>query len=449
MSIAALAAEYATIKEGVLFTLNTYTSVIYPALSAAGRWGECLIHATALGDSTARLQNFVPNLLADPGFYNTIFKVRTCLETLSHQAQGRNETTFIMPPCYGVVRTLTRRIHEARAASQPAAAVVTAINAANVNNAAVTAVGVIPVAATPAITVNADSAGLQAPAATAAPPVAPAAIATAAATATVPSAPATMRSRGPRRANRRGRSVRSAPVIIDSDDGDDEVQIVGGDIAMGEITHPAASTAATDVPMSVDSVLPGIMLDVAPPAGPVPAVSTVGLPADLKFKKKAASEPVIESTNLTKAQVRYQPYVEVPGLDPDSRALYKAVSYAKKGFAESRKRHRVSESGLDYISMPDHTKLAFATSTAHLNAAASSVAGPSSMEVLDRALDLVDQVTPTSSTEASLVKQEADLRAELQVTISRITYLLQFFDLLKAQHVQVLQALHVSEGPSN
>ncbi|KAJ3779808.1 hypothetical protein GGU10DRAFT_370244, partial [Lentinula aff. detonsa] len=253
-----------------------------------------------------------------------------------------------------------------------------------------------------------------------------------------------------RRPGRKIRSAKSAPVVIDSDDGEDDVQIVGGDIAMGEITHPPTSPITTDVPMSVDSELPGAILNVEPSAGTTPTVSMVGLPADLNFKKKAvASEPVIESTDSTKAQVRYQPYVEVPGLSPDSRELYKAVLFAKKGFEGSRKRQRASDSGLNYINKPDRTKLAFATSTAHLNAAASSVAGPSSMDIMDRASHLVDQVTPAAFTEASLVKQEADLRAELQVTTSRISYLLQFFDLLKAQHVKVLQALHVAEGPSN
>ncbi|KAJ3751798.1 hypothetical protein EV360DRAFT_75915 [Lentinula raphanica] len=436
MSAATLAAEYATVKDGILFALNTYTSVLYPALSNAGKWSDCLVHAAALGDNTARIQHFVPNFLADPGFFDTVFKVRNCLENLAALAQTRNDTTFIMPPCHGVIRTLTRRIHETRAASQPATPVATAINNANAGNSA----GAISAAVTPSTTSVTNT--VAGPMTVAAPPVN---------TNPVPS-PATIQTAKPkasRRSTRKGRSAKSAPMVIESDDDDDDVQIIGGDIAMGEITQSVTSPSSTDVPMSVDSALPGTILDVAPSAGPIPAVSTAGLPSDLKFKKKANSEPVIESTQSTKAQVRYQPYVEVPGLDPDSRELYKAVHFAKKGFEESRKRQRTSGSGLDYINMPDRTKLAFATSATHLNAAASSVAGPSSMEILDRAANLVDHVTPSAFTEASLVKQEADLRSELQVTISKISYLLQFFDLVKTQHIQVLQALHVAEGPSS
>ncbi|KAJ3742624.1 hypothetical protein DFH05DRAFT_1527195 [Lentinula detonsa] len=413
MSTATFPAQYNIIKAEILSLFRTYTTV-FPVLSKAGLWADCLEQAVALGDFTSALQNFIPAFLADSGFHNTVF-----------QAQVRNDTTFAMPPCYGVVRTLTRRIHETRAATQPATVVATAINTATtVNSTGVAAVAIpAPAPATLAslsstVTAgNGNSAGVQVP--VAAMGMTPVSTVT---------APLSVRPRGTRRPGRKIRSAKSAPVVIDSDDGEDDVQIVGGDIAMGEITHPPASPITTDVPMSVDSEVPGAVLNVEPSAGTTPTVSTVGLPADLKFKKAAASEPVIESTDSTKAQ---------------------AVHFAKKGFEGSRKRQRASESGLSYINKPDRTKLAFATSSTHLNAAASSVAGPSSMDIMDRASHLVDQVTPAAFTEASLVKQEADLRAELQVTTSRISYLLQFFDLVKAQHVKVLQALHVAEGPSN
>ncbi|KAJ3779669.1 hypothetical protein GGU10DRAFT_391448, partial [Lentinula aff. detonsa] len=332
MSTATFPAEYNIIKAEILSLFRTYTA-IFPVLSKAGLWDDCLQQAVALGDFTSALQNFIPTFLADSGFHNTVF-----------QAQARKDTTFAMPPCYGVVRTLTRRIHETRAATQSAPIVANAINTASTVNS--TGVGAVatpaPTTATPASpfssTVaagNGNSAVSQAP---------PAAMGTTpVSSVTIPS---TMRTRSTRRPGRKIRSAKSAPVVIDSDDGEDDVQIVGGDIAMGEITHVPASPIATDVPMSVDSELPGAVLNVEPSAGTTPTVSTVGLPADLKFKKAAASEPVIESTDSTKAQ---------------------AVLFAKKGFEGSRKRPRISESGLNYINKPDRTKLAFATSTAHLN----------------------------------------------------------------------------------
>ncbi|KAJ3792011.1 hypothetical protein GGU11DRAFT_750699 [Lentinula aff. detonsa] len=408
MSTVTLAAEYAALKEDILPRFHTHT-VVFAVLFKAGLWADCLEQAVAIGDSISRLQNFVPNFLADPGFHDTVFQVRSCFEALS-KVHDCKDATFIMPPCYGVIHTLIRHIHETRAATQPATVVATAINTAStVNSTGVAAVAVpAPAAATPAslfpstvTAVTGNSAILQAPAAT-----------TGMTPVSTVTAPSNVRPRGTRRPGRKIRSAKSVPVVIDSDDGEDDVQIVSGDIAMGEITHPPVSPITTDVPMSIDSELPGAVLNVEPSAGTTPTVSTVGLPADLKFKKKAvASEPVIESTDSTKVQ---------------------AVLFAKKGFEGSRKRQRASESGLSYVNKPDHTKLAFATSSTHLNAAASSVAGPSSMDIMDRASHLVDQVTPAAFTEASLVKQEADLRAELQ-----------------AQHVKVLQALHVAEGPSN
>ncbi|KAJ3791731.1 hypothetical protein GGU11DRAFT_881112, partial [Lentinula aff. detonsa] len=365
MSTATFPAQYNIIKAEILSLFRTYTTV-FPVLSKAGLWADCLEQAVALGDFTSALQNFIPAFLADSGFHNTVFQVRACFETLSSQAQARKDTTFAMPPCYGVVRTLTRRIHETRAATQSAPIVANAINTASTVNS--TGVGAVatpaPAVATPAplsstvTAVNSDSAGVQAP---------PAAMGMT----PVPSVttPSTVRPRGTRRPGRKIRSAKSAPVVIDSDDGEDDVQIVGGDIAMApHFVDALHGILFLFMQMSVDSELPGAILNVEPSAGTTPTVSMVGLPADLNFKKKAvASEPVIESTDSTKAQVRYQPYVEVPGLSPDSRELYKAVLFAKKGFEGSRKRQRASDSGLNYINKPDRTKLAFATSTAHLN----------------------------------------------------------------------------------
>lgn len=81
-------------------------------------------------------------------------------------------------------------------------------------------------------------------------------------------------------------------------------------------------------------------------------------------------------------------------------------------------------------------------------AAASSSSSPAATEIIHKAKDLVHNISLSPKSERGLIKQESDLRSELDVTINRVHYLLQYFDLLKAQHVQVLKELHVAEGTS-
>ena len=67
-------------------------------------------------------------------------------------------------------------------------------------------------------------------------------------------------------------------------------------------------------------------------------------------------------------------------------------------------------------------------------AAASSSSSAAVSAVLDQARILVSNISISSKSERALVKAEADLRSELDITISRIHYLLQYFDLIKVQH---------------
>ncbi|KAJ3870675.1 hypothetical protein F5051DRAFT_447324 [Lentinula edodes] len=375
-SSAISAQEYAKVKEEVMFAYTTYASVLYPALSKANNHADCLIHAALLGDSTARLQNFVNNLLSDPTFFDIIFKVRGCLEALAANAQTRGEA-FTMPACHSAVRALTKRIHEVRAATQPAASVASAINTAGNSNA-------------------------------------------------VTSVPPVLKTKTTRRSNRKGKAPKSVPMIVDtSSEDEEEVQIIGGDIAMGDSTPPVNNTTSTDSVMSVDSVVPGTTLSVEPMAASTPSIPA-SLPANIKFNKNKDKEPIVESNDASKAQ---------------------AVHYAKKGFEETRKRQR-SGVGSEYINIAPGTSLAFPNSSAQVAAAASSSSSPAATEIIHKAKDLVHNISLSPKSERGLIKQESDLRSELDVTINRVHYLLQYFDLLKAQHVQVLKELHVAEGTS-
>ncbi|KAJ3926089.1 MAG: hypothetical protein NXY57DRAFT_1030105 [Lentinula lateritia] len=376
-SSAISAQEYAKVKEEVTFAYTTYASVLYPALSKANNHADCLIHAALLGDSTARLQNFVNNLLSDPTFFDIIFKVRGCLEALAANAQTRGEA-FTMPACHSAVRALTKRIHEVRAATQPAASVASAINTAGNSNAVV-------------------------------------------------SVPSAMKTKTTRRSNRKGKAPKSVPMIVDtSSEDEEEVQIIGGDIAMApHFVDALHGILFLFMQMSVDSVVPGTTLSVEPMAASTPSIPAP-LPANIKFNKNKDKEPIVESNDASKAQ---------------------AVHYAKKGFEETRKRQR-SGVGSEYINIAPGTSLAFPNSSAQVAAAASSSSSPAATEIIHKAKDLVHNISLSPKSERGLIKQESDLRSELDVTINRVHYLLQYFDLLKAQHVQVLKELHVAEGTS-
>lgn len=152
----------------------------------------------------------------------------------------------------------------------------------------------------------------------------------------------------------------------------------------------------------------------------------------------------------------------MPGLDTNSSSYHKAVAYAQPSFqAVSNKRQR-SKGGSDYIRVAQGTTLAFPNSTEQVSgniftisvsymnlilfsAAASSSSSAAASSVLGQARSLVKNIS-TSKSERALVKAEADLRSELDITLSRVNYLLQYFDLIKAQHIQVLKDLHVVEG---
>ncbi|KAJ3911813.1 hypothetical protein F5877DRAFT_72895, partial [Lentinula edodes] len=229
-----------------------------------------------------------------------------------------------------------------------------------------------------------------------------------------------------RRSNRKGKAPKSVPMIVDtSSEDEEEVQIIGGDIAMGDSTPPVNNTTSTDSVMSVDSVVPGTTLSVEPMAASTPSIPAP-LPANIKFNKNKDKEPIVESNDASKAQ---------------------AVHYAKKGFEETRKRQR-SGAGSEYINIAPGTSLAFPNSSAQVAAAASSSSSPAATEIIHKAKDLVHNISLSPKSERGLIKQESDLRSELDVTINRVHYLLQYFDLLKAQHVQVLKELHVAEGTS-
>jgi hypothetical protein len=153
----------------------------------------------------------------------------------------------------------------------------------------------------------------------------------------------------------------------------------------------------------------------------------------------------------------------VPGLDTKSYAYFKAVAYAKAGFEEAQRKCQRVNTSAGYIQVSSGTTLALPNSSAQLAgmyfyhclcysraltpsflAAASSSTSPAVLSITNRAQELVNSAS-SSKSERALVKQEADLRSELDVTVNRIHYLLQYFDLLCAQHIKVLQELHVAE----
>lgn len=79
-------------------------------------------------------------------------------------------------------------------------------------------------------------------------------------------------------------------------------------------------------------------------------------------------------------------------------------------------------------------------------AAASSATSSGASAIINRSRDLVNSGDPISVTEHSLIKKEADLRSEIDITVNRLHFLLQYFDILKDQHIKVLKDLHVAEG---
>ncbi|KAJ3720247.1 hypothetical protein DFJ43DRAFT_1042602 [Lentinula guzmanii] len=281
-------AEYSKIKEEIISSYDTYANILSPHLISANKHTECLVHATNLGESTARLMNFVPNLLAAP-------------------------------------RSLIL--------------------------------------------------------------------------------------------SSRSRAPKSAPMVIDSSSGeDDDVSVVGGDIAMGDSTLPTATPAVADHLMSLHAAIPGATLLVEPTAAIIPPVAT-GLSATVQ-----ETAPIAESNNSTRAQ---------------------AVHFVKRRYEEARKRQR-SVAGLDYINAAAGSSLAFPNSVAQITAASSSATSSSAVEITDKAKSLVSNISISSKSERGLIKQESDLHSELDVTINRLHYLLQYFDLVKAQHVQVLKDLHLA-----
>jgi hypothetical protein len=219
------------------------------------------------------------------------------------------------------------------------------------------------------------------------------------------------------------------------------------------------------------------------------AIGSGTVPAGLKFSKSKGKEPAtvmvspattlscfvsfndlfyyFQSTDSSKAQVRYLFFDEVPGLDLSSNAYVKAVAYAKAGFDEIQRKRQRSGTGSEYIQVPEGTFLAFPNSSAQLAgkfsivilahrlfislsfAAASSSSSGMAATILDKATGLVSNISSSPKSERGLVKQEADLRSELDVTISRLNYLLQYFDLIQVQHAQVLKELHVVEGATS
>ncbi|KAJ3792362.1 hypothetical protein GGU11DRAFT_750134 [Lentinula aff. detonsa] len=309
-------AEYSKIKEEIISSYDTYANILSPHLISANKHTECLVHATNLGESTARLMNFVPNLLAAP---------RSSILSSSS------------------VRALTKHIHETRATvpSPPVASVASAINTALSTNAST--VAVVPV----------------------------------------------VKAKVPR---------------------------LGGDIAMGDSTLPTATPAVADHSMSLHAAIPGATLLVEPTAAIIPPVAT-GLSTTVQ-----ETAPIAESNNSTRAQ---------------------AVHFVKRGYEEARKRQR-SVAGLDYINAAAGSSLAFPNSVAQITAASSSATSSSAVEITDKAKSLVSNISISSKSERGLIKQESDLHSELDVTINRLHYLLQYFDLVKAQHVQVLKDLHLA-----
>ncbi|KAJ3884482.1 hypothetical protein GG344DRAFT_83959 [Lentinula edodes] len=319
-SSAISAQEYAKVKEEVMFAYTTYASVLYPALSKANNHADCLIHAALLGDST------VFNLFSDIIHYILMFCFFCgCFEALAANAQTRREA-FTMPACHSAVRALTKRIHEVRAATQPAASVASAINTAGNSNA-------------------------------------------------VTSVPPAMKTKTTRRSNRKGKAPKSVPMIVDtSSEDEEEVQIIWGDIAMGDSTPPVNNTTSTDSVMSVDSVVPGTTLSVEPMAASTPSIPAP-LPANIKFNKNKDKEPIVESNDASKAQ---------------------AVHYAKKGFEETRK-CQCSGVGSEYINIAPGTSFAFPNSSAQVAAAASSSSSPAATEIIHKAKDLVVKSMPQAS----------------------------------------------------
>ncbi|KAJ3963671.1 hypothetical protein EV361DRAFT_967598 [Lentinula raphanica] len=396
---ATAAAEYSRIKDAITFAYNTYATIILPKLTGDGKTQDSLVHATLLGESTARLSHFVPNLLADPLFFNMIFNVRSIFEHLNKHAKA-NGLPFTMPPCYTEVRLLTKQIHEFREGRDPAVPSLPAV--INAASSATLVPSVMP----------APSSAVPQPLSQ--PSVQPSA----------PVASTAAKAKAPCCSSRRTRAPKS-PAIVDSGSDDDDVQIVVGDVAMAPCFVDALhGIMFLFMQMSVDPPTPVAILDAASPSTLIPTVAAAPL-TGLKFSKTSTAEPAIESTDATKAQVRYLPFGEVPGLLTTSPAYLKAIHFAKRGFEESRKRQRLSDSGLDYIKVPSDTKLASPLSAVHLDTAAAAVAGASVTDLFGRAQAAVAQGFSLLPTADSLMRQEVDLRSEMELMLKQQSILRQ------------------------
>ncbi|KAF5338100.1 hypothetical protein D9757_015442 [Collybiopsis confluens] len=365
MSSIASAADYAAAKADVLSFFNTYNTVLQPLFFSQSNWSSLEAQAIVLGDKVTVLIKYKIAFISDTSFHDTIFKIRNILETLNTAAAARDDV-FDLPACHSGIRLLTRWIHETRSVSnQTAVSVVSAINSS---------------------------------------------------AATVPSKP--------KRSNRKSKG-KSAVVVLDSSDEEDDQANIGGDITMKNSSSTGDNASTTEKSATNDATV---------------LVSSV--PKGLHFKKK---EPVVKlNPASSKPQVHYMFYHEVPGLDTSSLSYSKAVETVQKADG-SRKRLRTDE----YLAVSEDNSLAFPNSKEQLTAAASSSTGAASSSILDKAAALADHRTSSSTiSEAALARQEADIRAELDVLIHKISYLLSFFEILKDAHVKVLKELHISEQPT-
>ena len=64
---------------------------------------------------------------------------------------------------------------------------------------------------------------------------------------------------------------------------------------------------------------------------------------------------------------------------------------------------------------------------------------------MSRASVLTNNISLSGQSERALAKQEAELKSELDITVHRIHYLLQFYDILKEQHAKLVNTLHSAE----
>ncbi|KAF5372715.1 hypothetical protein D9757_009793 [Collybiopsis confluens] len=344
MSSIASAADYAAAKADVLSFFNTYNTVLQPLFFSQSNWSSLEAQAIVLGDKATVFIKYKTAFISDTSFHDTIFKIRTILETLNTAAAARDDV-FELPASHSGIRLLTRWIHETRSVSnQTAVSVVSAINSS---------------------------------------------------TATVPFKP--------KRSNRKSKG-KSAVVVLDSSDEDNDQANIGGDITMKNSSSTGDNASTTEKSATNDATV---------------LVSSV--PKGLHFKKK---EPVVK-------------------LNPAS-SKPQAVETVQKADG-SRKRLRTDE----YLAVSEDNSLAFPNSKEQLTAAASSSTGAASSSILDKAAALADHRSSSSTiSEAALARQEADIRAELDVLIHKISYLLSFFEILKDAHVKVLKELHISEQPT-